>query len=126
MSNRRYRESHEWAQAEGGKGVVTVGISQHAVEELGDIVYLELPEKGKKVREGETFGVIESVKAASDLYAPVGGEIVEVNGALANELGRFKEDPYGSAWLVKIRMSDAGQLDSLMDERAYEKHIAGD
>jgi glycine cleavage system H protein len=121
----KYAETHEWARVEGN--VFTVGISAYAVEELTDLTYLELPRVGDSFRAGEPFGVIESVKATSDLYAPVSGEVVEVNAGLPDNLDAFKGDPYGSAWMVKIRAAnpqeDAARLLSAGD---YEKHVSKD
>ena len=122
--NLKYLASHEWVKVDAAGGMVTVGLTDYAVEQLGDIVYLELPKVGASVKHGSAFGAIESVKAASDLYSPVSGEVVDVNGPLSEKLDVFKEDAYGAAWLVKIKMSDAGELDELMDAGAYEKHIA--
>jgi len=119
----RFLETHEWAAAEGG--VAAVGISDFAVGQLGDIVFLELPKAGTKVKKGSALGVIESVKAASDVYAPVSGEVVEVNGALADNLDWFKQEPFGRAWLVKIKMSDPGEFESLLDEAGYRRTLEG-
>ncbi len=119
----RYAETHEWARLE--TDTVTVGITGFAVEQLGDIVYLELPKVGAKVQKGESFGMVESVKATSDLYAPVSGEVVEVNTEISNSLEAFKSDPYGQAWLIKIKASDKRELDNLLDAEAYEKQLEG-
>lgn len=119
----RYAETHEWARAE--NDIVTVGITGFAVEQLGDIVYLELPKAGAKVQKSSSFGMVESVKATSDLYAPVSGEVTEVNGDISNNLEAFKTDPYGKAWLIKIKASDKKELDSLMDAETYEKQLEG-
>jgi glycine cleavage system H protein len=118
-----YAKTHEWVHVDsrsGGK-IATVGISHFAVEALTDLVYLELPEPGRSVKAGESFGEIESVKAVSDLYSPVSGEIVEVNRSLADSLTTLGDDPYGAGWIVKIQMSDAGELENLMSHAAYEK-----
>jgi glycine cleavage system H protein len=101
----QYTKSHEWVRTEGD--TATVGITDHAQEELGDIVYVELPEEGATFEAGEPFGTVESVKAVSDLYTPVGGEVVEVNGALDASPEKINEDPYGEGWIVKLRVSDA-------------------
>ena len=101
----QYTKSHEWVRTEGD--TATVGITDHAQEELGDIVYVELPEEGANFEAGEPFGTVESVKAVSDLYTPVGGEVVEVNGALDASPEKINEDPYGEGWIVKLRVSDA-------------------
>lgn len=116
----RFLESHEWARLE-KDGTVAVGISDHAIEHLGDLVFLELPAVGKKIKKGESFGSVESVKAASDIYAPVGGSIVAVNEELAEDLERFKADNYGGCWLVKINPTDKAEFDGLMTAAAYEE-----
>jgi glycine cleavage system H protein len=124
MANERFTKDHEWIRAEGGVG--TVGISNHAQEQLGDIVYVELPEVGRKVAKGEAVAVVESVKAASDVYAPAAGEVVEVNAALAGDEGTpglVNEDAEGQAWFFKIRIADAAELDQLMDRAAYEAFV---
>ncbi len=112
----RYTKSHEWVRTE--DGVATVGITDHAQEELGDVVFVELPESGATFEAGDSFGVVESVKAVSDLYAPVSGEVVEVNSALEDAPEKVNEDPYGDGWIVKLRVSDEGDLISAAD---YEK-----
>jgi glycine cleavage system H protein len=101
----QYTKSHEWVRTEGD--TATIGITDHAQEELGDIVYVELPEEGATFEAGEAFGTVESVKAVSDLYTPVGGEVVEVNGALDASPEKINEDPYGEGWIVKLGVSDA-------------------
>jgi glycine cleavage system H protein len=119
-----YAKTHEWVQVNRdspGQKIATVGISHFAVEALTDLVYIELPETGRRVKAGESFGEIESVKAVSDLYSPVSGEIVEVNTALADNLGRLNEDPYGAAWIVKIKISDETELKNLLSFKDYEK-----
>ena len=122
-----YAKTHEWVHisrdAE-GRQIATIGISHFAVEALTDLVYLELPEVGRQVKAGESFGEIESVKAVSDLYSPVTGEIVDINGALAGKLDQFHDDPYGAAWIVKIKVSDEAGLKNLMDYKSYEKQCA--
>lgn len=119
----RYTEDHEWITIDGD--VATVGITTYAQEQLGDVVFVELPEVGRKVSKGDEAAVVESVKAASEVYAPLDGEIVEANDALADAPGKVNEDPEGSAWFVRIRIADAGQLEGLMDEAAYKAHIEG-
>jgi glycine cleavage system H protein len=121
-----YAKTHEWVQVaqRDGRKIATVGISHFAVEALTDLVYLELPDVGRQVKAGEPFGEIESVKAVSDLYSPVTGEIVEVNGALPAHLETFQEDPYGEAWIVKIKITDEASLKDLMDKPAYDKQCA--
>ncbi len=103
-----YTKTHEWVRREGD--VATVGITDHAQEELGDVVFIELPEEGASFDAGDSFGTIESVKAVSDLYAPVGGEVVEVNGTLNDSPERVNEDPYGGGWMIRLRISDEGEL----------------
>jgi len=112
----QYTKSHEWVRVE--DGVATVGITDHAQDELGDVVFVELPETGATLAAGDSFGAVESVKAVSDLYAPVGGEVVEVNGALEDSPEKINEDPYGEGWILKLQISDEGDLLSAAD---YEK-----
>ncbi len=121
--NFRYTQTHEWAFREGNK--VTVGLTAHAIEQLGDIVFLELPKVGTAVKQGEALGVIESVKAASDIYAPVSGKVIEANETLPGALDLFKSDPYGKAWLIRIEPSAAGEYDALSSAENYEKSIEG-
>ena len=118
----RYTESHEWARRE-GDGTVSVGITDHAQEQLGDIVFVEAPEVGRKVAAGEAVGVVESVKAASDIYAPTAGEIVAVNADLSTTPEKVNEDAYG-AWIYRIKPADAADLDRMLDAAAYEKSAA--
>ena len=120
--DRRYSDEHEWALVEGN--VVTVGVTQFATDSLGDVVYVDLPESGIEVSQFDKFGEIESVKAVSDLFTPVGGVIVEVNSEVADMPEKVNEDPYSVGWLVKIEVSDASQLDRLMDAAAYDKLTA--
>lgn len=117
-ADRRYTESHEWIKDEGG-GVYALGVTQFAVNELTDITYVQMKNVGAKLAAGGVVGEIESVKATSDIYTPVGGEIVDVNKSLSNDPGQVNKDPYGSGWLVKIRVSDAAPLTGLMDGGAY-------
>ena len=119
----RYTEDHEWITVDGD--IATVGITTYAQEQLGDVVFVELPEVGRKVSKGDEAAVVESVKAASEVYAPLDGEIVEANDALADAPGKVNEDPEGAAWFVRIRLADAGQLEGLMDEAAYKAHLEG-
>ncbi|MDP9440096.1 MAG: glycine cleavage system protein GcvH [Actinomycetota bacterium] len=112
----QYTRSHEWVRVE--DGVATVGITDHAQDELGDVVFVELPEQGATLAPGDSFGAVESVKAVSDLYAPVGGEVVEVNGTLEDSPEKINEDPYGEGWILKLQISDEGDLLSAAD---YEK-----
>ena len=118
-----YAETHEWVhvQEDGASKVATVGITQFAVEQLNDLVYIELPESGREVTAGEEFGEVESVKAVSPLYSPVAGEIVEVNKELADHLERLSEDPYGAGWLMKVRLTDDSSLAKLLDRATYQK-----
>jgi glycine cleavage system H protein len=118
----KYASSHEWARLDGD--IVTVGISDHAQEALGDLVYVELPSVGDSVQAGDEAGVVESVKAASDIYAPVSGEIVEINEALADTPETVNSAPYTDGWLYRIRISDASELDKLLtaDEYAAQAH----
>jgi len=122
MSNTRYSEDHEWISVEGD--VATIGITNHAQEQLGDVVFVELPDIGSTIDKGADAGVIESVKAASELVAPVSGEVVETNSALEEEPGKVNEDPENSAWFIKVKLSDASEIDSLMDADAYKNFIA--
>ncbi len=118
----KFTEEHEWLRKDGES--VVVGITKHAADELGDIVFVELPEVGATVSKDDEVVVIESVKAASDILAPVDGEITEVNEAIVDEPGKVNEDPQGEAWFFKIKPSDPGQMDDMMDEAAYEAFIA--
>lgn len=122
-SNLKYADSHEWV-LDNGDGTVTVGISDHAQELLGDVVYLELPDVGSETTATEQFSLVESVKAASDIYAPVSGEVVEVNEALDDSPELVNESPYGEAWIAKIKLSDPSELDKLLDADAYPSTIA--
>jgi glycine cleavage system H protein len=116
----KYQKSHEWARKEGD--LFIVGISDYAQDSLGDVVFVELPEVGSTLKQGETFGVVESVKAASDVYMPVGGEIMEVNGDLEDSPEVINEDPFGKGWLLKVKPTDAGEYDSLMSAKDYEEY----
>ncbi len=118
----RYTEDHEWITVDGD--IATVGITAYAAEQLGDVVFVELPEVGKSVKKGDEFAVVESVKAASEVYAPVDGEVVEVNGDLDGEPAKVNEDATGGGWFAKFKLSDASQLEGLMDEAAYNAHIS--
>lgn len=117
----KYTKTHEWARAEGE--LVRMGITDHAQSELQDITYIELPEVGTQLGQSEAFGVIESVKAASDLNMPVGGEIVEVNSALPDELDVISSDPYGRGWMIAVKPSSPEELDGLMGAAAYAKLV---
>lgn len=118
-SDLRYRESHEWVREE-GSGMAVVGISDHAQAALGDMVFIELPEPGMSYEQGDACAVVESVKAASDAYAPVSGEVTQVNDALEDAPELVNTDPYGEGWLFKIQMSNAAELDGLLTAEAYE------
>jgi glycine cleavage system H protein len=117
-----FSEDHEWIVVEGD--VATVGITEHAAQQLGDIVFVELKEVGDTFDQNDEIGVIESVKAASEIYAPVGGEVVEANDDLADSPSMLNESPESGAWLYKIKITDASQLDALMDQDAYQALIA--
>lgn len=120
--NLRYANSHEWAR-DNGDGTVTVGISEHAQDALGDVVFVELPEVGARFEAGEEFGVVESVKAASDVYSPVGGEVSEVNSALEDSPETINESPYDKGWLIKLKVSDSSELNTLLDAASYSKVV---
>ncbi len=119
----RYTESHEWVRKEGD--TIVCGITDYAQEELSDVVYVELPEVGTSFKKGDRFGVIESVKAASDLYIPLSGEILAVNQELLNSPELVNKDPYGKGWLVKIKPSEPAEWDSLLTPEEYEKSVTG-
>lgn len=118
----KYTEDHEWVKEEGDAFVV--GISAHAADQLGDVVFVELPDIGKTFAKGDEMAVVESVKAASDVYAPISGEVVAVNQAIADDPAKVNADPEGASWFVKIRPSNPGELDAMMDAAAY-KEFAG-
>lgn len=117
----KYTEEHEWLDADGD--IVTVGITAHAAEQLGDVVFVELPEVGTEVSKDDEIVVIESVKAASDILAPIDGEIVEVNDAIVEDPGKVNEDPEGDSWFFKIKASEPAQMDDYMDEAGYKQFI---
>jgi glycine cleavage system H protein len=117
-----FTREHEWVRVEGN--TATVGISDHAQQALGDIVFAEVPEAGKELTKGQEAAVVESVKAASDVYAPVGGKVVEGNAAVADDPALVNRDPEGDGWFFKLELSDAGQVDGLMDEAAYRDWVA--
>lgn len=120
----KYTDTHEWLRQE-ADGTVTVGITDHAQQQLGDVVFVEPPAAGRTVKKGEECGVVESVKAAADIYAPISGEIVTANAELADAPEKINQDPYG-AWLFRIRPSDAGELAALLDAAAYDSVAAAD
>lgn len=117
----KYTKDHEWARIEGD--LIRVGITQHAVDQLGDVTLVDLPKVGAQVKSGAHFGDIESVKAVSELFAPLGGEVVEVNSALANKPELVNDAPYDGGWMIAIRPSDRSQLDALLDAAAYEAFL---
>ncbi len=119
--DRRYTKEHEWVRLEGDRG--TVGITDYAQEQLGDVVFLELPEVGRRLAPGEVFGTVESVKAVSELYAPVAGEVVEVNSALTQKPEVVNSDPHGAAWMMKVKLADPAAVAGLMDGRAYQAYV---
>jgi glycine cleavage system H protein len=118
----RYTKDHEWVRVEGD--TATIGITQYAADQLGDIVFVELPATGAPLVQFATFGVVESVKAVSDLFAPIAGAVVGTNESLANSPEQVNSDPYGEGWLVKVRVTETGQLDELLDPAAYDALIA--
>ena len=124
MADIYYTKEHEWISVDGDIG--TVGITKHAAEQLGDIVFVELPEVGQEVEQGGESGVVESVKAASDVYAPVSGEVTEVNEALSEDPGKVNEDPEGQGWFYKVKLSSPDELNDLMDAAAYEAFVASE
>ena len=117
----RYTAEHEWARLE--KGIVTVGITSYAADQLGDVVFVELPDVGRKLEPMKPFGVVEAVKTVSDLYAPVGGEVVEVNTTLADNPALVNQSPYGDGWMVRIKVAAADPLKGLMTSTAYEQML---
>jgi len=117
----RYTKDHEWVRVEGDKG--TVGITDYAQNQLGDVVYVELPEVGRKLEVHQTFGTVESVKAVSELFAPVAGEVVEANTALVESPEAINTDPFGKAWMIKVRLADPAAVAGLMDAAAYRKYV---
>ena len=120
---KRFSEEHEWISVSGDVG--TVGISDYAQSQLGDIVYVEVPEAGKKLAKGGEAAVVESVKAASDVYSPVTGEVVEGNAALADNPALVNSDPFGEGWFFKVKIADKSELDAMMDEAAYAEFVKG-
>ena len=117
----RYTKEHEWIRVEGGIG--TVGITDYAQHELGDVVFVELPKVGAKFSAGQSFGTVESVKAVSEIYSPVSGEVTEVNASLATAPEKINQDPHGAAWLIKVKLSNSAELSSLMGAAAYQAYI---
>jgi glycine cleavage system H protein len=121
MSDFRFTTDHEYIRIDGDTG--TIGVTDYAQEQLGDIVFVELPGIGKKIAKGEQLATVESVKAASEVFSPVSGEVVEVNSALEENPAKVNEDPLGSGWFVKLRLTEEAELSGLMDEAAYEAHV---
>ena len=118
----RYTTDHEWVRAEGDEA--TIGITEYAADQLGDIVFVELPDVGRTIAQSAAFGVVESVKAVSDLFAPVSGEVLATNAGLAGGPELVNSDPYGGGWMIRVRMSDPGQLEELLDAPGYDALIA--
>jgi glycine cleavage system H protein len=120
----RYSKDHEWIRVEGERG--TVGITDYAQKQLGDVVFVELPAPGRKLKAGESFGSVESVKAVSELFSPVAGEVLETNGALQAKPETINNDPHGGGWMIVVKLADASQAQALMDATTYEAHIQGE
>lgn len=120
-ANLKYTKDHEWAKIDGNK--ITVGITDHAQRALGDVVYMELPSVGRTLKKHETFGVVESIKAVSDLYSPVAGKVLEVNSGLTDDPAQVNRDPYSAAWMIKIEVTDPASLSDLMDAGTYQKYV---
>ena len=122
--NFRYTKEHEWVMVEGDAG--TIGITDHAQHELGDIVYVDLPKVGSHLEKGKTLGSVESVKAVSDVYAPISGEVTEINALLADSPEKLNEDPHGAAWLVKLKLSAPGEVENLMTASEYQTYVGAE
>ena len=122
MNTVRYTEDHEWVSVDDA-GVGTIGITDYAQEQLGDLVFVELPEVGREVAQGDEAAVLESVKAAGEVKAPVGGTVTEVNATLADDPAVINQDPRGEGWFLRLQVTDSGELDDLMDEEAYKKFL---
>lgn len=120
----KYTKEHEWVHVEGGEG--TIGITAHAQHELGDIVFVDLPKVGAKISKGETFGSVESVKAVSDIYSPVSGEISAINELLGKSPEKLNEDPHSDAWLIKVKLSSADEINGLMSAADYQKYVGAE
>ncbi|HSZ75115.1 MAG TPA: glycine cleavage system protein GcvH [Rhizomicrobium sp.] len=123
MSEIRFTDQHEWVRVDGGEA--TIGITKYAAEQLGDVVYVELPEAGRKLGAGAEAAVVESVKAASEVYAPIGGEVVVANNTLAGDPAKVNADPEGEGWFFRIKVADAGELGKLMSETQYAEYVKG-
>lgn len=117
----KYTKEHEWALVEGG--TVTIGITDHAQSALGDIVYCELPKVGRELKAGETFGVVESIKAVSDLYAPLSGKVIAINSSVVDNPGAINVDPYRESWMIKVELKNKDELQSLLDSSKYEELV---
>jgi glycine cleavage system H protein len=122
--NCRYSKDHEWIRVEGDRG--TVGITDHAQEQLGDVVFLELPEVGRKLKAGEVFGTVESVKAVSELFSPVSGEVVDAHGDLTKSPEKVNTDPHGEAWMIVVKLADPKEVQGLMEAAQYEAYVASE
>jgi glycine cleavage system H protein len=118
----RYTKDHEWIKADGAVG--TIGITDYAQSELGDVVFVEMPKVGSAVKAGQSFGTVESVKAVSEIFSPVTGEVIEINKALADAPEKINQDPHGTAWIAKVRLADQKEISGLMDAPAYQAYIA--
>ncbi len=121
MADMKYTQEHEWIRIEGDTG--TIGISAYAQEQLGDVVFVDVPQAGRKVAKGDSVAVVESVKAASDIYAPASGEVIEANAALADTPGDINVEPMGKGWFFKMKLADKSELDGLMDQAAYDAFV---
>ena len=122
--NFRYTKEHEWVRVDGD--TAAIGITDHAQHELGDIVYVDLPKVGARLEQGKTLGSVESVKAVSDVYAPVSGEVTEINGALADAPEKLNEDPHGEAWLVKLKLANPAEVQNLMTAAEYQSYVGAE
>lgn len=122
--NYKYTKEHEWVNLDGGTG--TIGITDHAQHELGDIVFVDLPKAGAKILKGQTFGSVESVKAVSDIYAPVSGEVLEANSLLSQNPEKLNEDPHGAAWLIRVKLDDPAEINGLLPVADYQKYIGAE
>ena len=123
-NNFKYTKEHEWVSVEGDAG--TIGITDHAQEELGDIVFVNLPKVGSKTEKGQSFGSVESVKAVSDIYSPVSGEVTAINDLLSTSPEKLNEDPHGTAWLIKLKLSTPAEINDLLSADDYQKYIASE
>jgi len=123
-ANYQYTKEHEWVLVEGAGG--TIGITDHAQHELGDIVFVDLPKVGTTITKGQTFGSVESVKAVSDIYAPVSGEVTEINEALSKAPEKLNQDPHGTAWLIKVKLANASEAKDLLSAADYEKYVGAE